>query len=239
MQCWANSLKTKRFFLSSTVLLCLISFFAYGQNESEPDLNNPSSSPEAVAAQPLTLSIRYGKGGAIRAFRLNNGDSIFVSSAKLSSSTQEANAQGGKETEVDRQLGVLSDQIAQKITAIQKKQREIDEELFPAERPPLDVERRALERDLRLLEEKRNQLQSQKTAKDARQSALPVPPSPKVETGFTLKANLNGKVITLIIKPQSSGTLTSIQSSIDQWVQIFSAEQDQEVDIWAKVSLNS
>jgi hypothetical protein len=220
----------------SFFILCLCSspLLVYGQNELESETVEEKQA--TVLTQPLVVALQYGKEGGIREFRLNSGDSIFVPSGKSASplpQTKEPDA-------YQQQLGASADQIAQKIAAIQKKQKDIDDELFPAERYPLIIEKNALEQDLHQLEEKRDQLQSEKTAKDSLKSAQSVPLPPEVETGFSLKATLTGTTITFLLKTQGPvATETSVKASIDQWVQIFSAEQGQGVDIWAKASPSS
>jgi hypothetical protein len=60
----------------------------------------------------------------------------------------------------------ISNAITQKITEIQKKQAEIDSELYPAYVPPLQAEKNDLNKQLQALEMQRDQYQAQKTAQD-------------------------------------------------------------------------
>lgn len=70
----------------------------------------------------------------------------------------------------------LSQKIAQKITEVQKKQKEIDDEIFPAFVPPLQSEKKDLLHQLNDLEMEKTQLEAQKTAKDL-QKQLNNPPT--------------------------------------------------------------
>lgn len=68
-----------------------------------------------------------------------------------------------------QQLADISTQISMKITAVQAKQKELDEEISPAYKPPLQAELDQLNKELQALQMKRDQLQSTKTAVDLTQ----------------------------------------------------------------------
>lgn len=195
---------------------------------------------EAPPLQPLVLSIQYGKGGTIQEFRLKSGEAVFVPTGKPQTPANQQNPQQTKEANAyQQQLGQVSQKIADQITAIQRKQKELDTEIYPTYRAPLDVEVKALQHDLNLLEAQRNQLQSQQVAKEAQKSLQPSPPppTPTVATGMTVRPVLQGTAANLTIQIQGkAGAATTITTPINTWVQIFSAEKGQGVDIWSKVA---
>jgi len=65
-----------------------------------------------------------------------------------------------------QQLIDLSTQISTKITQIQAKQQQLNAEVYPAYKPPLQAELDKLNKELQDLQLQRDQLQSQKTAQD-------------------------------------------------------------------------
>jgi hypothetical protein len=75
----------------------------------------------------------------------------------------------GNDVAYKQQLADLSTQISAKISAIQAKQKQLDQEIYPASRPPLQAELDQLNTDLQVLQMKRDQLQSTKTAIDLTQ----------------------------------------------------------------------
>ena len=60
----------------------------------------------------------------------------------------------------------LSNAIVQKISEIQAKQKELNEEVYPAYKPPLQGELDILNKQLEDLKLKKSQLEAQKTARD-------------------------------------------------------------------------
>lgn len=198
----------------------------------------PATPPTAEAPQPLLLSIQYGKGGSIQEYPITSGQSVFVPSTQAANPTQNVNPQEVKETDAYRQqLGVISDQIAQKITAIQKKQAELDSEVYMVYKAPLNIELMALQSDLVVLQAKRDQITSTRTAKESLKPSQPLPPPPVVATGLNVTPTIQeGKVIIAVETQGKNKIQTSIKAGPDQWVQIFSAEKGQSQDIWAKVS---
>jgi hypothetical protein len=71
-----------------------------------------------------------------------------------------------EEREYKAKLAEISRKIAEKITEIQNKQRDIDNEIFPPYIPPMQLEKKALTDQLNDLQMERNQLESQKKVKD-------------------------------------------------------------------------
>ena len=71
-----------------------------------------------------------------------------------------------QDTAFKQQLIDLSNQISTKITQIQAKQQQLNAEVYPAYKPPLQAELDKLNKELQDLKLQRDQLQSQKTAQD-------------------------------------------------------------------------
>ncbi len=65
-----------------------------------------------------------------------------------------------------QQLIQVSQAIDAKISEIQAKQKELDEEIYPASRPPLQADLNQLNQQLQTLQLQRDQLQAQKTVTD-------------------------------------------------------------------------
>jgi len=190
------------------------------------------------APQPILLSIQYGQGGAVQDYPINSGEAVFVQSSPASNPSMRVNPQEVKETDAYKdQVGILSQQVAQNISKIRHKQHEVETEVYTVYKTPLVIEKTNLENDLQVLEKRREQLTSQRTAKESlKPTQAPVPP-PKVATGLTVKAIISGTKATLIIQTQGQGaTQTTIQAALGTWVQIFSAENGPSQDIWAKVT---
>lgn len=192
-------------------------------------------SQEAI---PILLSIQYGQSGAVQDYPINNGDAVFIQAGQASNPTLNVNPQEAKETDAYKeQVGTLSAQVSQNISKIRQKQHEVETEVYTVYKTPLVIEKTNLENDLQVLEKRREQLTSQRTAKEALKPTIPPVPPPKVATGFTVKTTINGARVSLTIQAQGPGaTQTTIQAALGTWVQIFSAEKGPGQDIWAKVT---
>lgn len=94
-----------------------------------------------------------------------------------------AQAEDADEKAYRMEMMRISDAITQKITEIEEKQKQIDSEIYPASKPPLEAEKAALQQQLQILEMKRDQLKAKKESKDMSKSlqnssqgnAAPVP----------------------------------------------------------------
>ncbi len=64
------------------------------------------------------------------------------------------------------QMMLLSNDIAQKISEIEAKDKEINAEIYPAYRPPLQAEKDNLLRQLKDLQMRQDQLEAQKKSQD-------------------------------------------------------------------------
>jgi len=228
--------------ISILLILFLSSMFSsVSAEEAESAQNSDTavSEVQTAAVQPLILSVQYGKGGSVREFHLNDGDSIWVSSEKPGMPAAQPQLAETPEAATYRtQLGVVSQQISEKITAIQKKQAELANELFPAEQQNIATEKTLLENELATLETRRNQLQSQQVAKESLNPPTPPPPTPNTaEVGFSIKIALAEKSATLTLSTSGEERgETSIEAPLNQWVRIIEATKGQGSDIWAKIS---
>jgi DNA-binding transcriptional MerR regulator len=82
--------------------------------------------------------------------------------ADVTSNSNNAN----QDAAYQQQLMNLSNQISTKITQIQAKQQQLNAEVYPAYKPPLQAELDKLNKELQALQLQRDQLQSQKTVQD-------------------------------------------------------------------------
>lgn len=192
------------------------------------------------APQDLILSIQRGKpgeeGGSIQEFRLKSGDTAFVQltpneiGGKRPMTVQEQWREDAYRTEV----GNISSDIATQITTIQNKQREIDTELYLAQRAPLENEKRLMQDQLEVLQDRRNQIESKKVAEDSFKPRPPPPPPPAVARGINVKTILRGSQVIFEIRTQDQ-TQSVVETTTNRWVTIFSSENQNGQDIWAKV----
>jgi len=197
-----------------------------------------SATQQPSAPQSLVLSIQYGKGGSIQEYNINSGETIFVpTGTPANPNVQAMNPQEVKETEAyQQQLSQVSDQIAGKITQIQKKQFQIDNEPYLVYRSPEGIEKQALERDLRDLEQRRDQLNSQRTAKEALKPVQPAPPPPPaVAAGITVTPTIESNTVILRLQSQDKKRSSTVKAPLNEWVIIFAGEKGKGLDIWAKV----
>jgi hypothetical protein len=205
-----------------------------------PDTANAANAPNgAPTGPPIILSIQYGKGGTVQQYTLQSGQSIFVPIGMPANPSQTINPQEERSTQAyQQQLSHVSDQIAGKITAIQKKQSEIDTEVYMVYRTPLGIEKQALEQDLRNLELRRDQLNSQITAREGLKPVVQPQAPSTIMNGLTVKATIKeGKVVLDVSYGSGKSQIkTTIKGPPDQWLQIFAAEKGKGKDIWARVT---
>lgn len=189
-------------------------------------------------SQPIVLSIQYGKGGGVQEYPINSGESVFIPASEPNNPTINANPQETKESDAYRQqVGQISDQIAKKISAIQKKQQEVNNEVYPVYKTPLQIEVYNLQSDLQTLQARREQISSQRTSKEAAKPTVPPTPPTTVASGFTVKPLVMAGKVRIVVQTQGKNPIqTTIETGFDNWVQIFAAEKGQSQDIWAKVS---
>lgn len=249
---FSNPFFSKRLSISriniKLILLLLFLLFqttvTFAQNEGAPAVvavpvpnaggaATPANAQEAP--QPLILSIQYGKGGIVQEYTVQSGQAVFVPIGTPANPSQVMNVQDEKNTQAyQQQLSQISEHIASKINAIQRKQSEIDSEVYTVYRTPLGIEKQALQQDLTNLELRRDQLNSQIAA---RQGDKPVvkPQAPATSmSGLTVVASVkDGKTV---LQVSLGKVQTTIKGPPDQWLQIFAAEKGKGQDIWAKVT---
>lgn len=92
---------------------------------------------------------------------------LGVSSMVMADATNSSN-KTSNDAAFKQQIVELSNQISAKIAQIQAKQQ-LNNEIYPAYKPPLQAELDQLNKELQGLQMKRDQLQSQRTAKDLTQ----------------------------------------------------------------------
>lgn len=132
----------------------------------QPYAPAPSPSFSTTTTQPMPNNPTADTTGPAAPAAAPSGPS------KLAGDTPEDRAYKAKMIELDQQ-------IVAKITEIQNKQKEIDQEIFPAYVPPLQGDKRLLLQQLNDLKMQRDQLESQKSAKDMqKQLNNPTPPNP-------------------------------------------------------------
>ncbi len=205
--------------------------------ETAVEKAGPTTVPVSKA-QPILLSIQYGKGGQVQEYPISSGEAVFVPAGEPNNPSINVNPQEAKESDAYRQqMGVLSEQIAQKISLIQKKQQDVNNEVYPVYKTPLQIEVNNLQNDLTVLQARKEQLSAQRTAKEASKPTVPPTPPTKVASGFTVTPIIaSGKAKITVQTQGKNQTQTTIEAAPDVWVQIFSAEKGQSQDIWAKVS---
>lgn len=93
---------------------------------------------------------------------------LGVSSMVMADATNSSN-KTSNDAAFKQQIVELSNQISAKIAQIQAKQQQLNNEIYPAYKPPLQAELDQLNKELQGLQMKRDQLQSQRTAKDLTQ----------------------------------------------------------------------
>jgi hypothetical protein len=184
---------------------------------------------------PLVVSVRQGKlgaGGTTQEYRVMSGESFFIAVGEINTRppapVQPPNAQ-------DLRSAQLAEQINNKVTQLQNKQREYDTELYIVQRPPIELERQAIERDLHLLEQEQEKLDAQKTLTAVQQKrigALQAQQEPNNVPGVTVKATLmeNNSVQLQFTLPKGQ---SSAQTSLGVWTQIPGVLPD----TWVRVKL--
>jgi hypothetical protein len=194
------------------------------------------ASEAAQSPDRLVLSIQFGKpdkGSGVQEFQLRNGDTAFVqtSNADVNQPTpQEKEEQQAYKMQVAK----ISTQIANKISDIQEKSNELDNQIFIAHRAPLANEKRFMQDDLRTLQQERTQLEARHTAREA----LKPPPTPRptaVATGINVTPSLENGQATIEIQTQD-GVQSTVQAPPGKWVQIYASPEGGD-EIWAKVDL--
>lgn len=187
--------------------------------------------------ESIVVSVRQGKlgaGGTTQEYRVKNGESFFIAVGEVNTRppapVQPPNAE-------DLRSAQLAEEINNKVTQLQNKQREYDTELYIVQKPPIELERQDLERQLHLLEQEQEKLDAQKTMTKVQQKrigALQAQQQPNNVPGVTVNATLaeNNAVQLQFTLPQGQ---SSAQTTLGVWTQIPGVLPD----TWVKVQLQS
>lgn len=220
------------------------------QNQAEQPATVIEGSPEQGAQQgaaqqaniPVFLSVLKGNpqsgGGNLQQYQINNGESVFVEIEQPPA--QFAKAQEKQALTYDAQLGQISDQIAQKVSAIQAKEQEYANEIYPSQKAPIELERQDLEKELRVLEQNRTQLEASHQGQQSQQkieSATQPPPKPLVAGGLKVQVSIKDDKLNFVVTPSGlkgpNAQQTSYQSAYGSWVQVFD-DKDEKKQVWVK-----
>lgn len=198
---------------------------------------------EEKAPVEIIMSVLKGnpsKGsGDLQQYKMNTGESIFVEVAQPPEQIEEAKK---KENLVyEAKVGQVSSQISQKVSAIQDKEQEYASEIYPASRPPIELERQDLEKELRILDNQRTQIEAEQRAKEAQkkiQDANRPPPQPILRAGLKVQAIIdNNDKLSFVVVPSglkgANAQKATLQTTFGSWVKILDAK-DEASQIWVK-----
>ncbi len=233
-----NNIKSKMKIVPLLICLFITPAALLAQDEGTEQAAAP-----AAATSAISLSVQYGKpgqGGSAQVFNINNGDTTFLplGQANVDQPPALTPQEVQQQNAYKAQLGKISTDIANKVSQIQAKQKQIDQELYIVQRAPLENEKRQLNLDLYSLEQRRNQIQSEHTAKEAQKPTVAKPNLPPTETkGITIKPEVNNNKVIISVSGQGEdATQTNIQTNLDEWVQVYGSESGSSQEIWVKVS---
>lgn len=140
----------KHFVFLGFVLFLGLPVFAGADNKESTNVETESS---VVNTGRLTPS------------QLPEGPSSQMMQAPTSATKQEAKQDTPEEKAYKAKMIKMDDAIAKKIAEIQKKQKEIDTEVYLASTPPLVADRVILEAQLRELQMARDKMQTQESSR--------------------------------------------------------------------------
>lgn len=239
--------------LRALLMLCLllpISEAGHAQNAETVDAATVELVPTTGVVEPsIELSVLRGNpdqgGGEITKYNLKSGEITFVqvpSTDIVKNQLQQINNRYNSQYSTEDSQ--LDRQIALKIAAIQNKQKEYYEEIYPAYRPPLELQKQQLEKELSELELQRNQIQSSERAKNnmQRNETTSVPPPPtRVASGYSIQSEItqDDQLIFTITSQglQDKATQKTIQAPQGQWVQLMGQGQGSESELWIKAQV--
>jgi hypothetical protein len=203
-------------------------------------LNESPISSKVTSGELLWLNVQMGKkekGGTLKQFQLKQGETVFIPiNGGLSNqpAPQQLENIGYKNA-----LGEISEKIARKISEIEKKQKEIDAELYPAYQAPLNIEKQRLAAELLELQERKTKLVAEETVKEVvkEQNDLNLAHSAPqaLVAGLYVKPSVSGNIVNVELRSQGLKTKTSseIQGTLEtpfgQWLQVPNQE------VWIKV----
>lgn len=225
-------------FLCSLTLLFFSKLFA--QNPPLPPVEEVANKPPVV----ILLSVLKGNpdrgGGDLQQYRLKSGETVFV---QINPSVESESKLSTDDLIYESRISKISDEIAQQIVAIEEKQKQFDEEIFPAERAPIEIERQTLEKQLKVMEQQRDALQSEQRVKEAEkriEKSTMRPPKPRVAIGLTVQPVVEGEHLTFVVKPEgvkSNAEQTTVQTGFGRWIKIYGGDRETDPQAWVKAEL--
>lgn len=187
-----------------------------------------------VVLEPLMITVQQGQlgaGGTSQAYPVTSGEAFFIPIGAMGvrppAGVQPPNAE-------DLRSAQLAEQINFKITQLQNKKREYDTELYIVHKAPIELERQELEKQLFLLEQQQEQLDSEKTLTAVQQKrigSLEAKQAPTTVSGVTVKAVLldNNEVQLQFSSPQAQSVA---KTTLGNWTQIPGVQPE----TWVKVN---
>lgn len=228
-----KNIKIFKIVLSILFVLSTLNVSTSLQAQDQPEV----AAPQSAESQNLILYVSNGKpdqGGTVHEFRLKNGSTAFIQLSQTDLSPKQTPQEAQEATAYKLQVAKISTEVAQKISNIQAKQKEIDNEVYIVHRAPLENEKRQLEQDLEVLQERRNQIQSQHTAKEALKPPPAPSKAPSIAQGLTIAPTVSGNTVNLSVSTQGDQPVqASIDAPLNNWVQVYGTQSGQEV--WVKV----
>lgn len=120
---------------------------------------------------PVRFLLSFGCFFSGMVFAATNADqSMSGVTAQSVEAQKDQEAEDPAEKKYKQEMMQLSQQITQKISQIQAKQKEMNDEVYPAYKAEHKAALKNLESQLKNLEMKRSQLESEKTARDMAKS---------------------------------------------------------------------
>ena len=120
-----------------------------------------------AACQKLTFTLL----GFVLAMQSTPAFADNATSSISQSTNQQQTAESTQDHAYKDEMLKISNAIIQKVTQIQAKQKQLDAEIYPAYKPPIQAELDDLKKQLEDLKLRKTQLEAQKAATDAASSA--------------------------------------------------------------------
>lgn len=191
-------------------------------------LGSAGPSMQSAATQKIVVTVQI-KGAAPHEYHIANGESFFVST---SSNPQDALPKAKPLDVLDQQRARLAKDVQAKVSESQDKQKQIDNEIYPAYRPPLVIEKQRLDQQLVELQAEQAKLDSEKTIRELQEKkkeyAISTIPASKV-MGVNIKASLNGDKADVNVKAGDSENTISVL--LGKWTQVVGMQPE----VWVKV----
>lgn len=194
-----------------------------------------------IAGPAIIFTVLRGSpdkgGGETQQYQINSGQTVFV---KIDQKDQNEKVDLAYEAQVNQ----ISNEISNKITDIQVKQKEISEEIYPAFVAPIDLDKQSMQSELENLRDQRDKMESDQKAKQASknmQTGTVKPPRPKIAAGLNIQPNIENGGVSFDIKPKglkgNNTTETNIQAPLGKWVKVLGKEDTDGTEIWIKAEI--